>query len=438
MRGAACYDPAMRETNATALQAPGAAAPRPLLVVCLEEEVRSPVSHIRLVHHLQDLKPAYRIAAYELPRERDAALEAIPHASLLVMARNRHVSSLEAARRAGACGVPLLCDIDDYVWEFPDYSKIVRHATVHTDEILRLAACVTTPSEALAALVRERHPGKDVRILPNAGDIWSGAGTRFTPCVMANSDFFRMPEMKADFFRAVRDAAAAAESPVLLYYFSNDPPEPFSDDPWLRIIWMGFRSYSSYKELLDAIRPDFGFVLLRDEPFSRFKSVVKFAEYGAGGTIGLFSRVPPYAGFIEEGVNGFLADNTYAGWREAVLRVLRLEPAARARLRVRIAADVERQFAYGPLHSRFRELADGLRRPVCGGADRVPDNLPPRQPFAFREAYAYASWVLHAERPRLERELALFRRSPVCRLLQRLHAGLRGLLERARARGRKA
>ena len=415
----------MHVTHATDPQAPGAGAPQPpLLVVCLEEEVRSPVSHIRLVHHLQDLKPAYRVAAYVMPRERAEALEAIPHASLLVMARNRHLSSLEAARRADACGVPLLCDIDDYVWEFPDYSKVVRHATVHTDEILRLAACVTTPSETLAALVRERHPGKEVRILPNAGDIWSGTGTRFTPCVMANSDFFRMPEMKADFFRAVRDAAEAAESPVLLYYFSNDPPEPFSDDPWLRILWMGFRSYSSYKELLDAFRPAFGFVLLRDEPFSRFKSVVKFAEYGAAGTIGLFSRVPPYDGFIEEGVNGFLVGNTYADWREAILRALRLDPAACARLRERIAADVARQFAYGPLHARFRDLADSLRRPASGGPDRVPDNLPARQPFAFREAYAYASWVLHAERPRLERELALARRPLVQRGLLALRAGL--------------
>ena len=332
------------------------------------------------------------------------------------MARSRHASSLQIARKAVESQVPLLCDIDDYVWEFPDYSKVERHASVYTDEILRLAACVTTPSETLAALIRDRYPSKDVRILPNAGDIWSDAGTAFTPCVMANSDFFRMPEMKADFFRAVRDAAEAAGSPVLLYYFSNDPPEPLSDDPFLRIIWMGFRSYSSYKELLDVIHPVFGFVLLRDEVFSRYKSVVKFAEYGYAGTIGLYSRVAPYAEFIEEGANGFLADNTYDGWRVTILRALQLEPGARERMRERIAADVSQQFSYEALHAGFRQLIDGLQHNPASAETLVRDNLPERQRFSFREAYAYAAWVMHAERPRLVSELTRVRRSPGFRL----------------------
>ncbi len=132
---------------------------RKTLAVCLEEEVYSPVSYIRLVRHLQDLKPDYRISLFVLPRQLPEALEQIPRTSLLLMARNRHESSFLAARKAAECAIPILCDVDDYVWEYPDYSKIERHPKIYVDEILALAACVATPSEDLANLVRQKHPG---------------------------------------------------------------------------------------------------------------------------------------------------------------------------------------------------------------------------------------------------------------------------------------
>ncbi|NLG34101.1 MAG: hypothetical protein GX548_01970 [Lentisphaerae bacterium] len=397
---------------------------RPTIVVCLEEEVYSPVSYLRLIHHLQDGPANASVSVFVLPRQLPEALERIPSAALLLMARNRHESSLLAARRAAECSVPILCDIDDYVWEFPDYSKVDRHPRIYTDEILALAAAVSTPSEDLARLVRERHPGKEIRLLPNPGNVWCDAAPAFVSGVMANSDFFRMPEMKADFFRALRDAAREAGTPLLLYYFSNDPPEHFTDDPHLRVAWMGFRSYSSYRQLLDHLRPALGFVLLRQEEFSRHKSVVKFAEFGFSGILGLYSRVEPYAGFIEDGANGFLADNSYDGWKTAALRALRLAPDARQRLLDRIARDVRDQFDYPPIHAEFDAFVSAHLRPGAP-PDSRPGNLPPRQPFTFREAYAYPAWVMHAERPRLERELADARQPLLRRLLRRARTVLR-------------
>ena len=407
-------------------QPPGQANPtdRKSLLVCLEEEVYSPVSYLRLIHHLQDGPPDASVSVFVLPRQLPEALERIPSAALLLMARNRHESSFLAARRAAECAVPILCDIDDYVWEFPDYSKVDRHPRIYTDEILALAAAVSTPSEDLARLVRDKHPGKEVRILPNPGNVWCGTAPAFVSGVMANSDFFRMPEMKADFFRALRDAAREAGIPLLLYYFSNDPPEHFTDDPHLRVVWMGFRSYSSYRQLLDHLRPALGFVLLRQEEFSRHKSVVKFAEFGFSGILGLYSRVDPYAPFIEDAANGFLADNSYDGWKTATLRALRLAPDARQRLLDRIARDVRDLFDYTPIHAEFEKFISARLRSDAP-PDSAPGNLPPRLPFTFREAYAYPAWVMHAERPRLERELADARQPLFRRLLRRARTLLR-------------
>ena len=391
---------------------------RKAIVVCIEEEVYSPVSYLRLVRHLQELAPEYGSTLFVLPRQLPEALDRIPSSSLVLMARNRHESSLLAARKAAECAVPILCDIDDYVWEFPDYSKVERHPEIHTDAILAIAACVTTPSEELARLVRQKHPGKDVRVLPNPGNIWNGHAPTFTPCVLANSDFFRMPELKFDFFRALRDAAQEAAKPLLLYYFSNDPPEHFTDDPHLRVVWMGFRSYSSYKQLLDLLKPELGLVLLRQEEFSRHKSVIKFAEYGFAGAIGIYSRVAPYADFIEDGANGFFAENTYEGWKSSLLRALRMPSEVRLQMKERIGRDVRAQFDFQPIHGLFRSLLAEHAKATPSAPD-VPENLPDLQPFTFREAYAYPAWVMHAERPRLERELEAARQSFWHRLLRK-------------------
>lgn len=393
-------------------------AARKTVVVCIEEEVFSPVSYLRLVRHLQDPSSPFRVDAFVLPRQLPEALVRIPSAALVFLARSRHESSLLAARKAAECSVPILCDVDDFVWEFPDYSKVDRHPVIHTDEVLALAAAVSTPSERLADLVRQKHPGKNVRLLPNPGNVWSGQAPAFLPCVLANSDFFRMPEMKFDFFRALRDAARESNVPLLLHYFSNDPPDHFTDDPFLRVVWLGFRSYSSYRQLLDHLKPELGLVLLRQEEFSRHKSVVKFAEYGFAGAIGVFSRVEPYASFVQDGANGFFADNSYDGWKSALLRAIQLDPAARSQMKARIAREVREQFDFNPIHADFDALlAAHARRDAP--TDPLPGNLPPLREFSFREAYAYPAWVMHAERPRLERELAEARQPLFRRILRR-------------------
>jgi hypothetical protein len=391
--------------------ATSAAETRKSLVVCLEEDGYSPVSYIRIVRHLQDLKQHYLISILVLPRQLPEALDLIPNASLVIMARNRHQASHQAARKAAECHVPILCDVDDYVWEFPDYSKVERHATIYTDDVLSHASCITTPSERLGETIRMKHPTKDVRIVPNAGNIWSGRGKAFTPCVMANSDFFRMPEMKADFFRAIHDAAEEVGKALLLYYFSNDPPEHFTDDPHLRVVWMGFRSYSSYRQLLDHFKPEIGFVLLREEEFSRHKSVIKFAEYSFTGTIGIYSRVEPYVGFIENGISGFLADNTYESWKETVSHALRLDAKTKRQIRARIAHDVKDKFDYERIHADFRSLLADYAKAGPAAAS-VKENIPELQEFAFREAYAYAAWIIGAEMPRLQQELDHARQTP--------------------------
>ena len=64
---------------------------------------------------------------------------------------------------------------------------------------------------------------------------------------------------------------------------------------------------------------------LRDTPFNRTKSDVKFLDYAAIGAAGIFSRLPPYQSSVKHLETGWLAENTPAAWEEA-LETLISEP----------------------------------------------------------------------------------------------------------------
>ena len=59
---------------------------------------------------------------------------------------------------------------------------------------------------------------------------------------------------------------------------------------------------------------------LRNNLFNRCKSCIKFLEYSALGTPGVYSRIAPYEGIVVHGENGFLASSPQE-W-EAYLGIL--------------------------------------------------------------------------------------------------------------------
>ena len=55
---------------------------------------------------------------------------------------------------------------------------------------------------------------------------------------------------------------------------------------------------------------DIGLAPLENDSFSKCKYFNKFVEYSMSGTVGIYSNTEPYTDVIQDGVNGFLADNT--------------------------------------------------------------------------------------------------------------------------------
>lgn len=88
-----------------------------------------------------------------------------------------------------------------------------------------------------------------------------------------------------------------------------------------------------------SVRWDIALAPLRDTPFGRCKSDLKYLDYAAIGAAGIFSRVAPYQAGVRHGETGWLAENTTAAWAAAI-ETLVADAALRRRLAVAAHAEL--------------------------------------------------------------------------------------------------
>lgn len=74
------------------------------------------------------------------------------------------------------------------------------------------------------------------------------------------------------------------------------------------------------------VRWDIAIAPLKDTPFNRCKSDVKFLDYCAIGAAGIYSDVPAYQASVRHLETGWLAENNEAAWVEALKTLLADEP----------------------------------------------------------------------------------------------------------------
>lgn len=77
-------------------------------------------------------------------------------------------------------------------------------------------------------------------------------------------------------------------------------------------------SLKKFRELLRQGDFSFGIAPLTKSEFNGSKYINKFIEFTTAGIPCIYSDVEPYAGFIENGVNGILCSNTEEAWLDAI------------------------------------------------------------------------------------------------------------------------
>jgi glycosyltransferase involved in cell wall biosynthesis len=103
-------------------------------------------------------------------------------------------------------------------------------------------------------------------------------------------------------------------------------PEPQEAEYPLFMLWFSSR-----------LAWDVALAPLRDTPFGRCKSDIKFLDYSAIGAAGVYSRGPAYGGSVRHEETGWLVEDEPSAWEEALDRLLGDDA-----LRVRIAGDATR------------------------------------------------------------------------------------------------
>jgi glycosyltransferase involved in cell wall biosynthesis len=243
-------------------------------------------------------------------------------------------------------------------------------------ECIRRADLVTVTTERLAERYRELNP--NVTVLPNCVDLtrW-----RRLPLQRKRSDEIRM----GWFGGASHYQDWTLLEPVL--------PEVMRKEPRLTLVIMGKKFNGTLKKIpperiefheweVPQAYPykaaicdlDFGIIPLRDTPFNRCKSPIKWLELAALQVPAVTSYVPPYSDAAPESAGLFVENNDPGAWEEAILtmaqdRLARARYGAEARTHVAKNFDVEKN-AYRWVEA-YRRVLDG--KPVIEGQ---PNDIP--------------------------------------------------------------
>jgi hypothetical protein len=102
--------------------------------------------------------------------------------------------------------------------------------------------------------------------------------------------------------------------------------------------------WQNYLEYSAATRRQIGLAPLLPTPFNATRGAVKFFDFARMGAVGVYSAVPPYLGFVRDGVDGLLLAQEPGLWVEALVALAddtprRLAMASAARQRALAAAD---------------------------------------------------------------------------------------------------
>lgn len=82
-------------------------------------------------------------------------------------------------------------------------------------------------------------------------------------------------------------------------------------------------NYYDYLTFASKLKWDIGLAPQMDSEFTTYKFYNKLLEYTNIGCAGIYTKIEPYVGVIEDGVTGLLVPNEVEAWRDAILRLLK-------------------------------------------------------------------------------------------------------------------
>jgi len=271
---------------------------------------------------------------------------------------------VDAAR---AHGKPIVYEIDDLMWDMPpDHPVYARYRDSRDGIVQAICAAdwVTTTTATLADRLRMLNP--NTAVLPNCIDLEVWPMRRDIPPTTKGE-----PETGGDLVigymgsgthgpdlqmiePALLQVLQTFRDRVTLELFNEMPTSALMALPNVRRL-DGTPNYADYVHRLAGRQWHIGIAPLRDTPFNRCKSALKYLEFGAIGVACVFSNIAPFREVVNHGETGLLASST-EDWVQHLSRLI-----DDASLRTQIASNAERD-----VHERWLigQHADEWRR-VC-------------------------------------------------------------------------
>ena len=242
--------------------------------------------------------------------------------------------------------------LDDNFWTLDDevdprQSRHYAHPAVRQTlaRFLTHARSVVVWSARMRADLVARFPGLDVRFVRPGIDLalW-GSGSAPAPAPSSGIVRIGYPTTRRpSVSRLIADVVAgigARYGDRARFEFVGWMPEEVERAPNVSLT-PHIDGYERYAAYVASRRWDIGLAPIAGSRFDSFKTDIKYREYGAMRTPGVYGAGPPYDDAIVDGINGVLAAPHAGAWIDALSSLID-DPARRARIAAAAYDDVTR------------------------------------------------------------------------------------------------
>jgi len=215
-----------------------------------------------------------------------------------------------------------LLSIPTWSLSYPYLSSAIVKENISA--LFKLADAFFSPNPKLAAKLSSLH-GSEAAVLPGA--LWA---EKLDPLIQDKNPIpivgFAGSADHLDILNSLLSPsiAAVADTGVDFKVHIVGPKPNFISKLRIETIHTPYiENYYSYLTFSSDLGWDVGLAPLIDSEFTRHKFHNKLIEYTHIGCAGIYSRVEPYTGVIEDGITGLLVENEVGAWKEAILRLLK-------------------------------------------------------------------------------------------------------------------
>jgi glycosyltransferase involved in cell wall biosynthesis len=297
---------------------------------------------------------------------------------------------------------------DDDFLSIPEYSLFYHYYSssrvkANIDTLFRLTDAFFSPNPKLAARLSVLHANQ-VKVLP----------------VVQGSDASRPPSPRIiqlpvvgysggpDHIRLLNSfvgplVAEVAQTGANFRVHIVGPKPDFIGKLPVRTEYTGhIANYYDYLDFASRLEWDIGLAPQMENEFTTYKTYIKLLEYAHIGCAGIYTKIAPYVGVIEDGVTGLLVPNEVAAWRDAILRLLK-DPDLRFKIASNAYEFVQSHHNRKVVVEQYKEtLAPffSYRAPIVSKAYAISRNLAGRPKRLWQMGMEYVtvygfSYVLH-------------------------------------------